>query len=152
MGALRKAFPQFPSCSLAEPSPARHGLLLPFFPPLNVPLKVYVQSSRYHVDVETGLPPLLCDAEKIPRCSYFRLLVSLLERCLILYLYLLSLHPTCSSPLGEKAIKSSSVSCVLVASDVRLEFKFRKQGSRQICLYCVSAHLYFVLEWRSFRS
>lgn len=75
------------------------------------------------MDVETGLPLQVRDAEKIPRCSYFRLLVSLLERCLILYLYLLSLHPTCSSPLGEKAIKHSSVSCVLVASDVRLEFK-----------------------------
>lgn len=135
MGALRKAFPQFPPCSLAEPSPARHGLLLLFFPPLNVPLKVYVQGSRYHVGVETGLSPLLRDAEKIPRCSYFRLLVSLLELSLILYLYLLSLHPTCCSPPGEKAIKSSSVSCVLVASDVHLEFKFRKQGSRQIYLF-----------------
>ena len=133
MGPLRKAFPQFPPCNLAEPSLARHGLLLLFFPPLNVPLKVYVQSSRYHVDVETGLPPQVRDAEKIPRCSYFRLLVSLLERCFSTCTC--SLHPTCSSPLGEKAIKRSSVSCVLVASDVRLEFRFRKQGSRQICLF-----------------
>lgn len=81
---------------------------------------------------------------KIPRCSYFRFLVSLLELCLILYLYLLSLHPTPNTPLAEKAIKSSSVSCVLVASGVCLEFKFRKQGSRQTYLFvlCISSPLF----------
>lgn len=80
----------------------------------------------------------------IPRCSYFRLLISLLVLCLILCPYLLSLHPTPNTPVGERAIKNSSVSCVLSASDVRLELKFRKQGSRQTYLFvpCISSPLF----------
>lgn len=141
MGALRKAFPQFPPCSPAEPSPARH-VLLP-----STKCSHWKSTSKAAGTMWMWKQVFLRSfvmQNKIPRCSYFRLLVSLLELCLILCLYLLSLHPTPNTPLGERVIKSSSVSCVLSASDVRLELKFRKQGSRQTYLLvpCISSPLF----------
>lgn len=34
----KEGFPQFPSCSLFELCPARHDLLVPFLPPLDIPI------------------------------------------------------------------------------------------------------------------